>query len=120
MLSLTSATRVLVATAPVDLHGSFSRLYSLVINDKAKRKEYPQCLLLSCRQTMWIDRLSLAKVAWSFRLMLLHQISVGLSRKLFFVPRPSFRNQPALLFLASDFPRFKTFYIINCSNQKVC
>jgi transposase len=31
MLSLTSATRVLVATTPVDLRGSFNRLYSLVI-----------------------------------------------------------------------------------------
>jgi hypothetical protein len=30
MLSVTSATRVLVATAPVDLRGSFNRLYSLV------------------------------------------------------------------------------------------
>jgi transposase len=31
MLSVTSATRVLVATAPVDLRGSFNRLYSLVV-----------------------------------------------------------------------------------------
>jgi len=31
MLSVTSATRVLVATTPVDLRGSFNRLYSLVI-----------------------------------------------------------------------------------------
>ena len=31
MLSVTSATRVLVATTPVDLRGSFNRLYSLVV-----------------------------------------------------------------------------------------
>ena len=31
MLSVTSATRVLVATVPVDLRGSFNRLYSLVV-----------------------------------------------------------------------------------------
>jgi len=31
MLSLSSATRVLVATTPVDLRGSFNRLYSLVV-----------------------------------------------------------------------------------------
>lgn len=31
MLSLTSATRVLVATRPVDLRGSFNRLYGLVV-----------------------------------------------------------------------------------------
>jgi len=30
-LSVTSATRVLVATTPVDLRGSFNRLYSLVM-----------------------------------------------------------------------------------------
>jgi transposase len=31
MLSVTSATRVLVATTPVDLRGSFNRLYGLVV-----------------------------------------------------------------------------------------
>jgi transposase len=31
MLSVTSATRVLVATTPVDLRGSFNRLYCLVV-----------------------------------------------------------------------------------------
>jgi hypothetical protein len=31
MLSVTSATRVLVATTPVDLRGSFNRLHSLVV-----------------------------------------------------------------------------------------
>jgi len=31
MFSVTSATRVLVATTPVDLRGSFNRLYSLVV-----------------------------------------------------------------------------------------
>ena len=31
MLSLTSATRVLVATTPVDLRGSFNRLYGVVV-----------------------------------------------------------------------------------------
>ena len=31
VLSLSSATRVLVATTPVDLRGSFNRLYSLVV-----------------------------------------------------------------------------------------
>ena len=31
MLNLSSATRVLVATRPVDLRGSFNRLYSLVV-----------------------------------------------------------------------------------------
>ena len=31
MLSVTSATRVLVATTPVDWRGSFNRLYSLVV-----------------------------------------------------------------------------------------
>ena len=31
MLNLSSATRVLVATTPVDLRGSFNRLYSLVV-----------------------------------------------------------------------------------------
>jgi transposase len=31
MLSVTSTTRVLVATTPVDLRGSFNRLYSLVV-----------------------------------------------------------------------------------------
>ena len=31
MLSVTGATRVLVATTPVDLRGSFNRLYSLVV-----------------------------------------------------------------------------------------
>jgi len=31
MLSVTSATRVLVATSPVDLRGSFNRLYCLVV-----------------------------------------------------------------------------------------
>jgi len=31
MLSVTSATSVLVATSPVDLRGSFNRLYSLVV-----------------------------------------------------------------------------------------
>ena len=31
MLSVTSATRVLVATRPVDSRGSFNRLYSLVV-----------------------------------------------------------------------------------------
>ena len=31
MLNVTSATRVLVATTPVDLRGSFNRLYSLVV-----------------------------------------------------------------------------------------
>ena len=31
MLSVSSATRVLVATVPVDLRGSFNRLYSLVV-----------------------------------------------------------------------------------------
>ena len=31
MLSVTSATRVLVATTSVDLRGSFNRLYSLVV-----------------------------------------------------------------------------------------
>ena len=31
MLSVTSAMRVLVATTPVDLRGSFNRLYSLVV-----------------------------------------------------------------------------------------
>jgi transposase len=31
MLSVTSATRVLVASTPVDLRGSFNRLYSLVV-----------------------------------------------------------------------------------------
>jgi len=31
MLSVTSATRVMVATTPVDLRGSFNRLYSLVV-----------------------------------------------------------------------------------------
>ena len=32
MLSVTSATRVLVATTPVDLRGSFNRLYGLVVD----------------------------------------------------------------------------------------
>jgi transposase len=31
MRNVTSATRVLVATTPVDLRGSFNRLYSLVV-----------------------------------------------------------------------------------------
>ena len=31
MLSVTGATRVLVATTPVDLRGSFNRLYGLVV-----------------------------------------------------------------------------------------
>jgi hypothetical protein len=31
MLSVSSATRVLVTTTPVDLRGSFNRLYSLVV-----------------------------------------------------------------------------------------
>jgi transposase len=31
LLSVTSATRVLVATTPVDLRGSFNRLYGLVV-----------------------------------------------------------------------------------------
>ena len=31
MLSVTSATRVLVATTPVDLRGSFNRHYCLVV-----------------------------------------------------------------------------------------
>ena len=31
MLSVTSATRVLVATTPVDLRGSFNRPYGLVV-----------------------------------------------------------------------------------------
>ena len=31
MFSVTSATRVLVATTPVDLRGSFNRLYSMVV-----------------------------------------------------------------------------------------
>jgi len=31
VLSLSSATRVLVATTPVDLRGSFNRLYNLVV-----------------------------------------------------------------------------------------
>ena len=31
MLSVSGATRVLVATQPVDLRGSFNRLYSLVV-----------------------------------------------------------------------------------------
>ena len=31
MLSVTSATRVLVATKPVDLRDSFNRLYGLVV-----------------------------------------------------------------------------------------
>ncbi len=31
MLSVTSATRVLVATTPVDLRGGFNRLYGLVV-----------------------------------------------------------------------------------------
>jgi transposase len=31
VLSVTSATRVLVATTPVDLRGSFNRLYGLVV-----------------------------------------------------------------------------------------
>ena len=31
MLNVSSATRVLVATTPVDLRGSFNRLYSLVV-----------------------------------------------------------------------------------------
>ena len=31
MLNLSAATRVLVATTPVDLRGSFNRLYSLVV-----------------------------------------------------------------------------------------
>ena len=31
MLNLSSATRVLVATMPVDLRGSFNRLYGLVV-----------------------------------------------------------------------------------------
>ena len=31
MLSVSGATRVLVATTPVDLRGSFNRLYSLVV-----------------------------------------------------------------------------------------
>ena len=31
MFSVTSATRVLVATTPVDLRGSFNRLYNLVV-----------------------------------------------------------------------------------------
>jgi transposase len=38
MLSLSAATRVLVATTPVDLRGSFNRLYSLVV---AQLKEDP-------------------------------------------------------------------------------
>ncbi len=32
MLSVSGTTRVLVATAPVDLRGSFNRLYSLVVD----------------------------------------------------------------------------------------
>lgn len=31
MLNVSGATRVLVATTPVDLRGSFNRLYSLVV-----------------------------------------------------------------------------------------